>query len=319
MAYLQECLERFENLPDDLRDRVGSLEAFEKIEKIEQSYGVDLKFLLVLIAIGEIDLEEVPAYLQSRNNLAEEDAYEIKEKIEEEFFYPYSNSSADSFLSREEVSSIFKDGLNRFLQEDESLRDEINLLNQSIFFHLSTDGLFQEELTRTLVDNNEKITDKSISIDGRPASPTISNWIKDFLRFHGAEIFDDLMLIQYLDRSDNVKLVSSSEKTVLRKLLKMYRNLNFFPESLENLPIEDWEMVPSPTEKLSARPLEDALSDSPDYQKNVIEEKLDMGASNSSNRLNELKTALINYPVSSLEYKALVQEINRLEKLEKNR
>lgn len=319
MAYLQECLQRFENLPDDIKDRVGSLEAFEKIEKIEETYGVDLKFLLVLISIGEVDFEDIPAYLQARHSLAEEDAYEIRNKIEEEFFYQYFAAPDDSFLEKEEISSIIKDNLARFLNGGEDLTDEIILLNQSIFFHLSNEGLFQEDLVRSLIDNGEKITNKPIVIDDRPAAPTISNWIKDFLKFHGAEIFDDLTLIQYLDRGENVRLVDSKEKEILRRLLKIYRNLNFFPESLENLPIEDWEIIPITKESKPSRQVIDVLGG----EKNAEGEKIDRdnylqekAAPSDANdaRLLELKKALANYSASSLEYKAIVQEINRLEK-----
>lgn len=324
MAYLQACLQRFENLPDDIKDRVGSLEAFKKIEKIEETYGVDLKFLLVLISIGEIDFEDIPTYLQTRHSLAGEDAYEIKNKIEEEFFYPYFSASEDSLLEKEEISGIIKDNLARLLIRESGLEEEIALLNQSIFFHLADDGLFQEELVKNLVENVEKITNKSIIIDDRPTSPTISNWIKDFLKFHGADIFNDLILIQYLNRGENVKLLNVEEKEILKKVLKTYRNLNFFPESLENLPIEDWEMIPLPKESESNRQIIDVL----DGEKNIVKEKIDENnysqqegdnLNSADAKLIELKKTLANYSISSLEYKAVAQEINRLEKLEKNR
>ena len=65
-----------------------------------------------------------------------------------------------------------------------------------------------------------------------------------------------------------------------------------------------------------------------DGEKNIVKEKIDENnysqqegdnLNSADAKLIELKKTLANYSISSLEYKAVAQEINRLEKLEKNR
>lgn len=340
MSYLQDCLQRFAALPDDLQEKFGGLEAFEKIENIEEEFGVDLKFLVILLVIGEISLEEAPIYLEQKYGLAEEDAYEIKERLVSDIFSSFTSKeeTKEAYLSdnpkfsKDEVTEIFKKKLIYYLKDNEASEKEKEDFNQSIFFHLAQDGLWQDLLVKNLVENNEKITNQLLTSDNRELSPTISNWIKDFFKFYGADSFNDLDLINYLNTSPNARGLSKEEKNSLRKLLKTYYNLNFFPNSVENLSIDDWQIMPSGQIKkiLQAGSNEgnEIKTEANITEKVNIKEPERLGKSLSSVLISpkndkqeievqgimELKKALGNYPVSSLEYKALTQEIARLEK-----
>ncbi len=322
MAYLQECLQRFENLPSDLKEKFGSLEAFEKIEKIENYYEIDLKFAVILLAIGELAITDLPAYLQEKYDLAEEDAVEIADKLINDVFYFYfpdlQETEEDSSLNLkeiipwEEVLDIFKNNFVRFLKETDPSYLDIERLNKSVFFHLSVDGLRQEEMAKALIDNNERITKNQIVVEEKEVSPTIANWLRDFFKHNGAGEFNDLALLEYLNSSKNAKILIGEEKNILRKMLKAYYNINFFPESMENILVDDWQIISS---NLNEDKKEPAVSELDYKEKELpVKEAVNIQISAEEKRLFELKDALPNYPSSSLEYKAIKQEITSLEK-----
>ncbi len=322
MAYLQECLQRFENLPSDLKEKFGSLEAFEKIEKIENYYEIDLKFAVILLAIGELAITDLPAYLQEKYDLAEEDAVEIADKLINDVFYfdfpDLQETEEDSSLNLkeiipwEEVLDIFKNNFVRFLKETDPSYLDIERLNKSVFFHLSVDGLRQEEMAKALIDNNERITKNQIVVEEKEVSPTIANWLRDFFKHNGAGEFNDLALLEYLNSSKNAKILIGEEKNILRKMLKAYYNINFFPESMENILVDDWQIISS---NLNEDKKEPAVSELDYKEKELpVKEAVNIQISAEEKRLLELKDALPNYPSSSLEYKAIKQEITSLEK-----
>ncbi len=331
MAYLQECLQRFENLPSDLKEKFGSLEAFEKIEEIENYYEIDLKFAVILLAIGELAITDLPAYLQEKYDLAEEDALEIADKLIDKIFYfdflglqeideEDSSLNLKDIIPWEEVLDIFKNNFARFLKETNSSYLDIERLNKSVFFHLSVDGLRQEEMAKALIDNNERITKNKIVVEEKEISPTISNWLRDFFKHNGAGEFNDLALLEYLNRSKNAKALIDEEKNVLRKMLKAYYNINFFPESMENILVDDWQIISSSLSEAKKTPIvsevKDAVDKNNDYKEKElpVKETVNIQISAEEKRLLELKDALPNYPSSSLEYKAIKQEITSLEK-----
>lgn len=322
MAYLQECLQRFENLPSDLKEKFGSLEAFEKIEKIENYYEIDLKFAVILLAIGELAITDLPAYLQEKYDLAEEDAVEIADKLINDVFYfdfpDLQETEEDSSLNLkeiipwEEVLDIFKNNFVRFLKKTDPSYLDIERLNKSVFFHLSVDGLRQEEMAKALIDNNERITKNQIVVEEKEVSPTIANWLRDFFKHNGAGEFNDLALLEYLNSSKNAKILIDEEKNTLRKMLKAYYNINFFPESMENILVDDWQIISS---NLNEDKKEPAVSELDYKEKELpVKEAVNIQISAEEKRLLELKDALLNYPSSSLEYKAIKQEITSLEK-----
>jgi len=105
-------------------------------------------------------------------------------------------------------------------------------------------GDFRKNLENALFSNQEILTDKDFVFNGKKQMSTISNWLKDFIKRNGSGMFDNLALSQYLSGSENAKKLDSQEKKLLHKLLILYRNLKFFPESMGNAPAEEWEIIP---------------------------------------------------------------------------
>jgi len=267
-------------------------------------------------------ITDLPEYLQEKYDLAEEDAVEIADKLINDVFYfdfpDLQETEEDSSLNLkeiipwEEVLDIFKNNFVRFLKETDSSYLDIERLNKSVFFHLSVDGLRQEEMAKALIDNNERITKNQIVVEEKEVSPTIANWLRDFFKHNGAGEFNDLALLEYLNSSKNAKILIGEEKNILRKMLKAYYNINFFPESMENILVDDWQIISS---NLNEDKKEPAVSELDYKEKELpVKEAVNIQISAEEKRLLELKDALPNYPSSSLEYKAIKQEITSLEK-----
>jgi len=239
--------------------------------------------------------------------LAEEKAYFAKEMAPEEeyFFQPKSvveeeeegENLDDEPLSQEEYASLFNKGVISFLFEM-SDPEMIREFNQETIVFISENSLAQNDFFKNLMSNQEMIGRNPIWLENKKVDPTIANWLKDFIKEKGSDFFDELILAEYLAVSPNPKNLSSDEKNLLRRLLNLYRNLAFFPESQENLPAEKWQLVP--------------FEEKDQQEKTFLEKKED-------NFRRELEESLRKFQKGSLEYRAASEELERLNKtLNKN-
>jgi len=322
MNYIAKCLEKFRQLPESTKNILGSLEVLTIIKKLEEKYDIKLSFLIVLVAIGEVSLSGISEYLEKKYNFREEDAFELRSELVREVFSLLLINNSEIEISEATVKDIFATKIVEFMN-DASKASE---LNHGIFTLFSQNGALQEELNKIFLNNQEKVATSRITLEGREVSPTITNWLKDFIKFNGSDIFDDLALAQYLSASANAKNLPSDEKELVRKLLKLYRNLAFFPESLENYSIKDWQIIPIDINAVNV--FSDVLDDGelaekiePVIAKPVrIEETSKVKITENKKEItpfDELKQTLTQYASDSLEYKAVLQEIGRLKKKKK--
>lgn len=239
--------------------------------------------------------------------LAEEKAYFAKEIApdEEYVFQPKpiieegeeGENLDDEPLSQEEYASLFNKGVISFLFEM-SDPEMIREFNQETIVFISENSLAQNDFFKNLMSNQEMIGRNPIWLENKKVDPTIANWLKDFIKEKGSDFFDELILAEYLAVSPNPKNLSSDEKNLLRRLLNLYRNLAFFPESQENLPAEKWQLVP--------------FEEKDQQEKTFLEKKED-------NFRRELEESLRKFQKGSLEYRAASEELERLNKtLNKN-
>lgn len=288
--YIAECLEKFQDLPKDFKESVGGFEACLKIKKIEDNHGgVPLGFATILVAIGEIEMDKLPEYLKIRFDLSDDQAASIASELDTEVISPalaaIGLSVASTTYDPNELAKIFKEGVLAALALD---NDSLKLLNVAIFKFLSDDEDREDELAGYLRKNQEVLSKRKISLSDRTAAGTIGNWLSDFISRYGSDKFDEMSMAEYLSSSENIRGLEVSDKEKLRRVLKLYYNLAFFPESMEGIPTEDWEVFPLDVLQIPAR------------------EELD--------RLSQLRQALPKYIEGSLEYKAIREEISRLEK-----
>jgi len=347
-SYLAECFEKFHELPDQIQEMVGGFDACLKVKKLEDAFGVSLSFAVILISIGELTANDLPEYLFLKYKLDKTKGAEIAEKLKEEIFDDVMDLILTASISEEME-------LNDETQEDQfgpitqmSLADKkelilktfkgeivlalkaepakLNDFNIAIFQALNSDEDLEDEIERLLYINQEKLSDHQIVLDGHPASPTIANWLKDFIKKYGTDIFNEVVLAEYLSESPNIKQIKPDEKELVRKVLKLYRNLVFFPESMEDIVIDHWEIFPVDRNKLdsirdvlsdekpkpSATPIPQSVNPQIIVKPEIPEEAVAPELTERQKTIFDLQKSLTKYSPSSLEYKAIHQEINRL-------
>ncbi len=184
--------------------------------------------------------------------------------------------------------------------EDAELVEDYNITLIRIILE---DKDFKERLEKALLANQEKLTFKKFELEGKLKRPTAANWLKDFIKRQGAEIFNNIELSRYITDAKNAKLLSEDERQLLKKLLLLYRNLKFFPESMKDKKVGDWEIVP--VEK------EEVLNKIKDERSEVKkEDEISGGKPNSE--LEELRKLAEQYAEGSLERRAIEEEIGEI-------
>lgn len=257
-----------------------------------------------------------------------EDKIDFKE--EEELVLNFLGSNLVDILKNNDSSGVVK-------------------INGSALYLLINKEDCLEKFTKAFLFNSEKISAKNIIIDNREQEPTIANWIKHFIKENGSEIFSNIILAKYLTSPTVKTLLNDEEKKILRKVLKLYRNLVFFPESMTNVPMENWEIIPidrdndslnnnldreqkikkfndqmnekelkTETEpkieiKTEIKPIEKIIDRSPETSKSPKTETLNL-LNLKDKELQELQELLIKYPEKSLERKAINIEIKKINK-----
>ncbi len=324
MNYIAQCLEKFRALPEPTKNRLGGFEVLQNIKKLEEKYQVQLSFLVVLVAIGEINLDGISEYAEKKFGFSEEDAFDLKSDMIREVFSLLLFNVEQAVMSEATLKEEFSKGVVKLLTDNAAAEN----INFNIFSLFSKDGALQESLSNIFLGNQENITAGRIIFDDHEVAPTISNWLKDFIKINGSEMFDELKMAEYLSSSPNAKKLNIAEKDLLRKLLRLYRNLVFFPESMGNDPVEDWQIIPvDKVEKEREKNKSDIFQDVLNDEKKIgDQEQASSGAIASGNLrvqkqvqkkientpLNELERILTQYAPDSLEYKAVKQEISRL-------
>jgi hypothetical protein len=169
--------------------------------------------------------------------------------------------------------------------------------NGALLFLLHNDPGFKLEALKAIMENNAKITDKKFILKNHDTFPTIKNWLDDFINENGTDDFNNITLMRYLSESENGKVLNFQERKAVGKLLNFYRNIKFYPQSISNLPPEEWQIFP------------------------IYEEGVKDKARTTSGPPKTVDEALAHfdreaavYPEGSLERKAILEEKRRYEK-----
>jgi len=152
---------------------------------------------------------------------------------------------SDDKAEKNAAPEIFEKRILDFLiAEDDDLKIMINNYSDILMVLVSEDKDFKKDLEDALYVNHQTLTEKNIFVSSKSVKPTVANWLKDFIDKNGTAYFDEVKLSEYVTNSNNAKKLSKKEKELLGKLLHLYRNLKFFPQSMGNRPMEQWELIP---------------------------------------------------------------------------
>lgn len=138
--------------------------------------------------------------------------------------------------------------------EHEGVREILHEYNTILITLLTEDKDFVSQLTQAFVNNNEELFTTQINLGGKMVPATIANLLKDFVSQSGANYFDNLILSQYLTNNPNCRQLSANDKAMVRTVLEIYRNIRFFPSAFNQIPPNQWQIIPI-TEHLESDPV----------------------------------------------------------------
>lgn len=146
---------------------------------------------------------------------------------------------------KKEAVELFKEGLAGLLApQAEDFNEIIKDFNNDLIEWLYSSPNFKRDLEDALYKNNELLTNADFYYNGEQHNPTIGAWVKDFIKQFGSKNFGDIDLTRFVTNSRNTKNLNSEEKKLVAKVIKMYRYIKFFPESMPSDTGDGWEIIP---------------------------------------------------------------------------
>lgn len=172
-------------------------------------------------------------------------------------------------------------------------------------------------IRKALMNNKERITRNKILINNEEKEPTVENWIVDYNRNLGVGVVDKLKLSQYLINGENIKKLDENEKRRIKILFSLFERLKLSSLTLEGVE----EEIPIDEEYgygVIVRGIPEFYKEDSRQKKffeiaeQVIKERDSIKIKKEESGLAELEQAVQEYPVGSLERKAIEEEIKRM-------
>ena len=179
----------------------------------------------------------------------------------------------------------------------------------------------KDELVAILLNNEARIGTETIVVDGRQLPPTTGAWISYFISQKGSSLFDAVTLSDFLVNAANTKFLAPSDKAKLSRLLLLYRNLKFFPDSLIGDEPDKWEILTNVGE-VNYKVIDfdyqsesrKSKVESPDLKRtdNIVAARPERNFVAEQPKVAAMKALGDKYPAGSLERLAIDEEIKRL-------
>lgn len=293
-----------------------------KVKESLQSLGVSLTTFTSIIAQEQVAIAQEVS--------EREEDYKDEVGAFEDVLLDLDEDPEFKEQSKKDSLQLFKDNLDELLKLDSKFNDIITDYNEDLFEFMQ-DEVFARNLQNILYNNTNTITRIKPILDNDSKQATASNWLKDFIAFHGSKNFNAIVLAEYLVNSPSAKRLSKDDKSKIKRLLNIYRNVVFFLENTRNASIEI-EVIPLALDRTNDDKLslskkseierEDDLlnefeSEEEDKDKKIKEvidleiKKLNIIAKESSSEIG-LSESHVNEPVSET---TLPQEVSLLDEL----
>jgi hypothetical protein len=252
MILLEEALQKFEDLDPEVVFIVNSDRFSRPLAALSEKYGPGLSSAVILCLVNELPVESIANYLANEYEMPASQAKSAAGELSTKILQPlmqrllFLNSDPDKEgiteqQEKEILRQMFAENILSELQEHFLVKNAVNL---RIFDLLEKDFNFKRELERLLYENNELISKKNITVKNKNVSPTIANWLKDFIDKNGTGDFTVVTSSSYLTNTANTANLSVADRKQLADLLSLYHNLKFFPDTVKGQPIEEWRIIP---------------------------------------------------------------------------
>lgn len=262
--------------------------------------------------------------IENYNDFLAGQSFEIFNDLAEDFEKIFDANEEERI-----VISFLSENILEILASTDNL-DSLQM-NGSLIYLLLNKKDSLAKFSRALLSNNELLSENRILLGGKEQEASVSNLIKHFIEKNGSGMFSSIALAKYLSSPEISSILNQNEKKLLRKVLKVYYNLVFFPDSMANLPINEWEIFPvedlpssSPEQRdfVGAESINKTidLSKKTEEAPGFIKEKSDLTKSTKQvidsreKEIKILKELLQKYPKKSLEKKAIESELEKIEK-----
>lgn len=298
-----------------VKDWIGDVDGY--IRKLGGDPAKYAKFTVEHMAAVKKEKEDWEAELKKDK---ERQAELLSEKVLVENLTENVFVDIDPEKEKTDSLTIFSSQLNDFLSTSSPyLLDEYN----RVLIQIISDEKgfsFRDRLVKALLENKEVASSSPFFLTKKPAVGTISNWLKYFIEEKGSGPFDNIVLTDFLVKSANARILKDEEKEKIKKLLLIYRNLKFFPDSMPSKTGEGWAIIPVDMDNegvaaktLSVPSTDDFAVGSNDIKSKKQQEKEEELAAENAKELAHMKELVENYPAKSLERKAIEGEISKLE------
>jgi hypothetical protein len=165
---------------------------------------------------------------------------------------------------------------------------------------------FKDRLIGVLLNHSLQLGTDNLMIDGRQLAPTVGAWINYFINQKGSIMFDAITLSDFLITAASAKLLSPLDKDHLSRLLWLYRNLKFFPDSLVGDDPANWELLTYVSEEANLTSPAPTSSPSTNPASPITSNPL-------ADKIKALEQLAAQYPAGGLERLAIEEEIKRLQ------
>lgn len=358
MPDIDKSLEKFYELPPQVILTVDSEAVARRMDQINKKYSINISQLVIFVFSDDLEIDKIPQYLKRELSLDQKTADKVSEEFKQKILDPVSErlyfldpnpikKTIDIERVKEILRHIFEKKLKKELRKHSIIR---YCVNRQVFYALKDSFDFKKELEKALYKNQEKISESPIELKGERAEPTVANWIKLFIESEGSEMFDNMKLSSFISSDKNAASLGEKEKKMLIKVLKTYRNIKFFPESMPSDNSDEWEILPldqsfsrqkqdrggqeqgddssyqeTTGESESLTPAEKSEEDKgpsshqqeekekePGAKTTIFNKKEEASQASSNPEIKELEEQKQEYPEGSLERKAIEEEIKKI-------
>jgi len=207
----------------------------EIVNKLNNPEKLDQLFKEVQAVIEEDSVSEAKKLLISLEGVLENNP-DIKKLNRELFSFFQGLINSLKFiilfdLPEAEIVSLIKNNFNFVLNHsDYDLKTKISYKIRLIYNVIDRDRL-KNDLRRTLLENQEILINKKITVVNVEQAGTVSAWLKDYLSKVGLEPVNKLKFNEYLFSDQNAKNLSETERQNLKKLLDIFESLKLSSQS----------------------------------------------------------------------------------------
>ncbi|MEA3449924.1 MAG: hypothetical protein U9Q85_03005 [Patescibacteria group bacterium] len=327
MLDLEKSIEKFKKMPAEIMLSVDSDFVSDNLAMVEKKHGLSLSPIMIFIATGDMQMDGIEKYLQIEEKIESRKAKEIKKDLEETVIKPLMERinfinvhPKKEMTAKQEIVYIYKVFNSQILYELNNNPIISEAVNRQIFKLLNHDLSIKDELAKKLLNSEEKID---------ASKNSVGDWIKKFIAKYGSDIFDNLIIIKFITDTEDSKKLEEKDKEKLSKLLMVYRNIKFFPESMPSDDGRGWEIIPieniktkdiSKKKRLETpmtaeeKEIEDLKKEEAEYRENSLERMALDEEIKKKQKVEQLLAMAGKYKKGSLEHRALMEEVAKLKR-----